>query len=92
MRICEKIYFPYTGEPNRYYLKPLQSTNKEVVQGYDGLFNNCVQVSMDVLLKGEFDSNSTIYKEIILEAQSYPMPNIVYMNLIDVHGGDGRSF
>ena len=47
---------------------------------------------MDVLLKGEFDSNSTIYKEIILEAQSYPMPNIVYMNLIDVHGGDGRSF
>ena len=47
---------------------------------------------MDVLLKGEFDSNSTIYKEIILEAQSYPMPNIVYKNLIDVHGGDGRSF
>ena len=64
--VCDKTYYPYTGSPHKYYYNDLKSNNESVVRSYDGLSYNCVQVSMEILLKGDFNEDNNIYKKRII--------------------------
>ena len=42
-------------------LEALKSTNEDIVKSYHGLEYNCVQVSMEVLLKGTYYGSYQVY-------------------------------
>ena len=48
---------------------------------YDNFSYNCVQASMDILLKGDFDSDSIKYRGKIDENKTNCRPNTVYEEL-----------
>ena len=54
---CKK----YDKKAGRYYLEALKSTNEDIVKSYHGLEYNCVQVSMEVLLKGTYYGSYQVY-------------------------------
>lgn len=79
--VCEKVYLPYVGAPT-YYYKEIKSNNNKV-KDYSTMSYNCVQSSMDVLLKGDFYGESKKYEEIIEKNKSKCRPNIVFGKLKD---------
>ncbi len=84
--VCEKIYYPYAGSAHRYYYKDLKSRNEAVIRSYNFLSYNCVQVSMEVLLKGRFSGEYKKYSDRIYEiygntVKGDMLPNNVYDKL-----------
>lgn len=85
-RVCHETDRPYVGDTpnNGRCLVKLRSTDKNI-KSYDGVFYNCVQASMDVLLKGCFYADFQRYKNVIGEIYYNSWfslyPNYVYVKL-----------
>lgn len=58
--------------------------NSEKCKGYDLFSYNCVQVSMEVLLKGVFSDVSENLREVISEESTNYRPNKIYKKLMKV--------
>ncbi len=65
--------------PTVYRYNTLEGNGK--CKSYDLFSYNCVQASMDVLLKGEFYKSSKKYREVIDENSTNRFPNNVYDKL-----------
>lgn len=80
------------GIPAGYYYGKIVPTNKDIVKGYDTFKNNCLQVSMKVLLQGNFDSCCKVYKDIIKANSSGCRPNKIFEKLTKIRGGGSSVF
>ena len=55
--------------------------NSENYKGYDLFSYNCVQVSMEILFQGRFDSQSIKYRDEMIKISGYFYPNAVFNKL-----------
>ena len=49
--------------------------------------NNCMQVSVDILLKGNFRFYNWVYRRVLIRARSLTVPNIAYRTVSTIHYG-----
>ena len=63
---------------------------KNLKSNYNLLFNNCMQVSVDVLLRGEFEQSDLCYKTFLLKIRQNPIPNIAFKRLHIFHNSVSR--
>ena len=52
-----------------------------LTRDYNLITNNCVQLSIEVLLRGRFAENHTQYKSVLRDIRSMPIPNCAYLLL-----------
>ena len=76
--VCCKKYDKKAG---RYYLEKLKTTNENIIKSYDGTGYNCVQVSMEILLKGTYYGSYHVYYNEIYRLRKKCIPNDVYYKL-----------
>ena len=62
-------------------LDDLHTTNVDINRDYDPFYYNCVQVSMQTLLKGKFYSYYEHLRNILNENKDECIPNYVYEKL-----------
>ena len=58
---------------------------KTLNRNYNLIFNNCMQVSVEVLLKGTFDQGNQYYKIFLGKIAVNPVPNCAYLRLASFH-------
>ena len=83
--VCLRVHTDKT--PSGYYYEDIKSYG--IVSDYNSLNYNCVQVSMYILLEGEFNTKCKKYKDAIYkEARKYTffntVPNSVYDNISSI--------
>ena len=71
------IYFHGNFDASVRYAKALKSS-------YCLLYNNCMQVSIDVLMKGKFKKHNKKMKAILFLLRSEKIPNIAFAELISI--------
>ena len=69
LHVCSKVYLDYyynffwkVGIPAGYYYQNIESENQTIAPDYNTANNNCVQVSMEVLLQGRFSDGDLKYE------------------------------
>ena len=58
---------------------------KQLKRGYNLLWDNCMQLSVDVLSKGSFAQNNKQYKSFLKKISFNPVPNCAYISLRNFH-------
>ena len=58
---------------------------KSLKRNYNLIYNNCMQVSVEVLLKGTFDQGNQYYKMFLGKIAINPVPNYAYLRLVSFH-------
>lgn len=76
--VCSK---KYNKKADRYYLEELKTTNENIIKSYDGTGYNCVQVPMEILLKGTYYGSYHVYYNEIYRLRKKCIPNDVYYKL-----------
>ena len=73
------IYFKGDFSKSVVYAKELSS------KGYNFIFNNCMQVSTDVLRRGTFKYNDFEYCAFLLKIRINPIPNVAFSRMLAFH-------
>ena len=73
------IYFKGDFSKSVSYAKKLDE------KGYNFLFNNCMEVSTDVLKQGKFKNNDAYYKLFLTKMRTVAVPNIAYRRMQTFH-------
>ena len=76
--VCERARDYRTGNE---WLNDLHTTNVDINREYDPYYYNCVQVSMETLLKGKFYSYYEHLRNILNENKDECIPNYLYEKL-----------
>lgn len=76
--VCERARDYRTGKE---WLNDLHTTNVDIIREYDTFSYNCVQVSMEVLLKGSFYKQYIKYKAKMETYNLNCIPNLIFKEL-----------
>ena len=83
------FYYKYYGNTyermiylNGDFSKSVDYAKKLSNNTYNLIFNNCMQVSADVLRRGNFTYNNSEYKSLLFKIRSNPIPNIAFEKMI----------
>jgi len=72
------IYFKGDFSAGQQYADTLQ-------RNYNLIWDNCMQMSVDVLLKGRFEKSNASYKAFLRSIRANPIPNVAYTRLRNFH-------
>ena len=77
------IYFEGDFSASVDYVRTLKK--KYSPDDYDVFWNNCMQVSVDVLMRGKFAKSDWCYESFLYRVRNTIIPNIAYSRMVNFH-------